>query len=370
MTNAEKKAAKKCSIKDFVDKFSDPKYKTNKRGQFNDVVDYLARYGMNGSKVECSFDELLLTAKNMLLSQAAEQHLDQFNMNPYDHLGNMSMQEEHELRKFILYPMNTIKDKFKEYDPYRQLQNETDPDKIKYYKDLQANAKRIETQIRDYSDEVKDAKKFDSYVDVVTRIQAKLPTTTKSLDQALDNNRGGVFERVFSTTSKQYSNFKAAFKDFRNPNSVYLGDKNHLEKETKAYLHHVMPSYKTTDDLPTPEQFAQLSGTQKGRAAFCINVLKSIKEAKEVEPLKENVQKALMGDPEYKQGPIIIEHGEQNSFQSQIKDDVDKSSEFKLYKDIDKDESSLDNNLDESKIENNKDESELENDEMFNQLTK
>ena len=361
MTNAEKKEAMKCNIKDFINKFSDPKYKTNKHGQFNEMIDYLARYGMNGSKVECSFDELLLTAKNMLLSQAAEQHLDEFNLNPYDHLGNMSMQEEHEARKFILYPMNTIKDKFKDYDPYRQLQNETDPDKIKYYKDLQSNAKRIETQIRDYSDEIKDAKKFDSYIDVVTRIQAKLPTTTKSLDQALDNNRGGVFERVFSTTSKQYSNFKAAFKDFCNPNSVYLGDKNHLEKETKAYLHHVMPSYKTTDDLPTPEQFAQLSGTQKGRAAFCINVLKSIKEAKEVEPLKENVQKALMGDPEYKQGPIIIEHGEQSSFQNQIKDDLNESSNSLLK--TDKDDYIL--NMDE--LESS---SLQENNELFKELTK
>ena len=323
MTNAEKKAAHKCNIKDFIQKFSDPKYKKNNRKQLDEVVDYLARYGMNGSKAECSFDELLITAQNLLLSQAAEQHLDEFNTNPYSNLGNVNIQEEYELRKFILYPISTIKERFHDYDPYRQLKGETDPDKIKYYKDLQANAHRISNLMKDENYEVNEAEKANSYIEVMTRIQKRLPETTKSVDQALDNNRGGVFERMFSSTSKQYSNFKAAFKDFRNPNSVYLGDKNHLERETKAYLHHVMPSYKITDDLPTPEQFAALSGTQKGRAAFCINVLRSIKETREIEPLKDNVTKALKG--ELKEEQIIIE-GEQEELHSKINDDLNKNA--------------------------------------------
>ena len=228
MTSAEKNEAMKCSTTDFINKFSDPKYKVNKRNQLNDVVDYLARYGMNGSKVECSFDELLLTAKNLLLSQAAEHHLDDTNTEGYGYLGKLNAQEEFDLRGFILNPMNYIKDKFANYDPHRKLQGETDPDKIKYYKDLQANAKKIGNLIKDYVEDTENEKKISTYLEVVTKIQQNLPSTTKSLDQALESNRGGVFERMFSTTSRQFTNFKTAFKDFRNPNSVYLGDTNHL----------------------------------------------------------------------------------------------------------------------------------------------
>ena len=363
MTNAEKKAAKKCDIKDFITKFTNPKYKTNNRKQLDEVIDYLARYGMNGSKVECTFDELLLTAKNVLLSQAAEQHLDELNTNAYDYLGNLNLQEEYDLKKFILRPMNTIKDKFADFDVSRKIKNEKDPDKIKYYKDLEANAKRIGNLIKDYTDEINDATKVNTCNEVLNRIQQKLPETTKNLDQALDNNRGGVFERMFSTTSRQYSNFKAAFKDFRNVNSVYLGDTNHLEKETKAYLHHVIPDFKTTDDIPTPEQFAKLSGTQKGRAAFCINVLRSIKETREIEPLKDNVTRALKGEFEYHGQPMIIEHNEKNSFQEHINDDLNKSSEINIQQH---------NNFEDNKndLDNNLDESQLEDAELFNQLTK
>ncbi len=358
MTNAEKKAAHKCNIKDFVTKFSDPKYKTNNRKQLDEVIDYLARYGMNGSKVECSFDELLLTAKNMLLSQAAEHHLDETNTEGYGYLGNLNAQEEYDLRGFILNPVSTIKDKFANYDPYRKLQGETDPDKIKYYKDLQANAKRIGNLIKDYTEDTENEKKISTYLEVVTKIQQNLPPTTKSLDQALESNRGGVFERMFSTTSRQFTNFKTAFKDFRNPNSVYLGDINHLEKETKAYLHHVMPSFKVTDDLPTPEQFATLSGTQKGRAAFCINVLRSIKATKEIEPLKENVTEALQGQFLYNHDIVILDKEEQAPFQEQIDNDIKKA------------EPEVKNNKDDALLNDSVDESKELEDEMFEALTK
>lgn len=357
MTNAEKKALYTCNVKDFIHKFSDPKYKKNNRKQLDDVIDYLARYGMKGVKTEGTFDELLLTAKNLLLSQAAEQHLDEFNFNPYNHLGNLNMQEEYDLKNFILRPMHTIQDKMKYYDIDRKIKDETDPAKIQYYKDLKANAQKIHESIKDYNDEINN-KHIDSYFEVINRIQNRLPETTKSLDEALDNNKGGVFERMFGTSSKQYANFKAAFEDFRNPNSVYLGDKDHLEKETKAYLHHIMPSYKMEDDLPTPEQFAKLSGTQKGRAAFCINVLRSVKEAREVEDIKGYVTKALKGDPEYTKAPIIIEHG-QAEFQEELKDEIVNSSQVNMNKD----DSSLDNTL-------SMDDSQLENNQLFEALTK
>jgi len=63
MTNAEKKAAHKCNIKDFIQKFSDPKYKKNNRKQLDEVVDYLARYGMNGSKANALLMNYFLPRK-------------------------------------------------------------------------------------------------------------------------------------------------------------------------------------------------------------------------------------------------------------------------------------------------------------------
>ena len=59
-----------------------------------------------------------------------------------------------------------------------------------------------------------------------------------TIQQTLAKHKGGFFEKMFNTTSKEYREYEKALEDYHNPNSIYyLNDKN-LRLKSNAYLEH------------------------------------------------------------------------------------------------------------------------------------
>ena len=331
MNEADKKKLEKlhkCNLKDFLQTFSDPKYRKNNSRWFGDMVDYIARYNMEGVKNECNFATLVQTARNLALSQFAEYHLDELDNTEYDYMGQMGVIDRIKMKHFIEDPFGVIKDELMNYQMDKNLHNrysgitkDNEKEFTAYYKKLEDNAHTIGKQIS-LGSIIENDKNVDTTIETLSRVIKRLPEGINTIDEALEGHKGGFLERTFNTSSQEYKNFKTALKDFRNPKSVYLGDLNHLEKETRGYLKHVMPGFKDTDPLPTPEQLAALKGTQKGRAEFCVNVLKSINETKEILPVKDKVERAIGGEHIERNGAVIIQKGG-DGFQQQLKADLD-----------------------------------------------
>ena len=334
MNEAEKKKLEKLhkfGLKDFLKTFSDPKYKRNNRNLLRDITEYMARYGMQGVKAECNFGTLLQTARNLVLSQFAEQHLDELDNTEYNYMGQLDFLQQEEMKEFINDPVSKIKKDLTNYRLYGihghwDINNENEQEMMAYLNKLEKNANRLGNQIQ-LGEVAKSNKQQDSAIEVLSRITRRLPDGVETIEQALEKNKGGVLERTFGTTSIEYKHFKTALKDFRNPNSVYQGNLNHLEKETVSYLKHVIPEFEGGEDnLPTIEQLATLTGTQKKRAEFCVNVLKSVHEAREVIPIKDKVERAINGEHIERNGAVFIEMGGGNNhqeFQQQIKADLE-----------------------------------------------
>ena len=357
----------KCNLKDFLQTFSDPKYKKNNRNLFRDMVDYIGRYGMDGVKTDCNFATLVQTARNLAISQFAEYHMDELDNTEYDYMGQIDVVDSIKMKHFIKDPFGVIKDELMNYqlhnlhNRYGGITKDNEKAFNDYYKKLEANANKIGKRI-ELGQRVENDKNVDTAIETLSRVIKRLPDGIGSIDEALESHKGGVLERTFGTTSQEFKHFKTALKDFRNPQSVYLGNLNHLEKETRGYLKHVIPGFKDTDPLPTAEQLARLTGTQKGRAELCVNVLKSIKETREINPVKDKVERALGGEHIERNGAIIIEKGG-DGFQQKLKADLEDFVGLEEMFDEEK--------INKPKIELSEEEKEEyeENEELFDELT-
>ena len=329
MTKKEKKALYTCNVGDFLRKFKDKKYlgEGGANAQFGDSLTYLAKYNMQGSTKECDFFDLVYATKKSLINQAVEKN----KKTPYQQMMKDYGDNLDTVQVFINNPIEFLKDSFKEYADNQEEDAEIDPDKREFNSRLKENArdlsKTLQTQARRYQEyEAKAKAKELEY-----RILNKLPGNAVDLDDVFEKNKGGFLERTFNTTSQDYKNFTTAFKDYRNPESVYHGDDRHVEIEAIKYLQHVIPAYRDDSELPTKAQLEALTGTKKGRADFCVSVIESIREKREqeeaIEALMENIENAA-GIEE-----SVIED-EQNLFQQQIQNDVNDSSEISQQNEI------------------------------------
>ncbi len=86
----------------------------------------------------------------------------------------------------------------------------------------------------------------------------------------LDGNKGGIFERLFRTTSPQYNAFKKAYDEFNDSKSDNYKDYKNLKEKAQAYL-----DYKKVEN----ERGAlKLDSTGKGRCLFALSILEADKE--------------------------------------------------------------------------------------------
>ena len=108
--------------------------------------------------------------------------------------------------------------------------------------------------------------------------------------QALETRtKGGFFERLFRTTSKEYRNFLKTLKDFNDPNSKDFMNREKMRKATDAYKTHKLAGGRTVD---------QLDSTGKGRMAEIDKVVSTLDYMEQNDSLiRRNIEANVYGIP-------------------------------------------------------------------------
>lgn len=102
------------------------------------------------------------------------------------------------------------------------------------------------------------------------------------IPQAIQNNKGGFFENLFGTTSKEYKEFSKSLVKMIEEGSE-KGDLDGLRDKTEAYLSHKFKDYDPLTNNIKEEDIAKLDSTSQGRVRLCLAVLDSIDYAKKAE---------------------------------------------------------------------------------------
>ena len=103
------------------------------------------------------------------------------------------------------------------------------------------------------------------------------------IPQALKNNKGGFFENLFGTTSKEYKEFSKSLANMVEDGSE-KGDLDGLRDKAEAYLSHKFKDYDpNTSNSIKEEDIAKLDSTSKGRVRLCLAVINSIDYTKKAE---------------------------------------------------------------------------------------
>lgn len=119
----------------------------------------------------------------------------------------------------------------------------------------------------------KGARKYDVYVFGKLFVNYYNERSGKNLtsfnpEKILDNHKGGFFERLFKTTSKEYLDFVKCFKNFSDENSPDLADKDLLYASAKAYIEH--------KNVKNDADIEKLDSTGRERVKFCMSVIDAL----------------------------------------------------------------------------------------------
>jgi hypothetical protein len=104
------------------------------------------------------------------------------------------------------------------------------------------------------------------------------------LERIKNANKGGIFERMFNTTSPEYKDFIKAFEEYNDPNSKNYLNKENLKEKSIAYF-----EYKTEKGI----SFSKLNETEKNRLNLVGSVIRTLTE---MENNKEKVDAEIFNN--------------------------------------------------------------------------
>ena len=319
MRRSERNELYKCNTKGLINLMNDPRYINNKNNQFGAVLGYLARHGMYKGNTKGEFLDLVYAARNEFIAQAAKAHVGAKDKVAYDQLGP----GDAKLKAFIQNPLPVLQREMKGFAERKEnFAEDEDPDIVEYYGRLKTNADILSIELgADYDPTISHPDKVE-IADVMNRLTKKIPENANSPEEALKKANSGFFGTLFRRQSKEFTAFKAAFDQFRDPTKVFnSGNVDNLESKTTAYLKHLNPAFEYKKGMDKEAFLANLSKGQKARAEFALNVLDSIAEHKEMKPYMENVDNAIKGKPVKEIAEPKAEVNDpkiQNQFQNQI----------------------------------------------------
>jgi len=195
--------------------------------------------------------------------------------------------------------------------------------------DLLLNSERLRHQVftEDFRKKIASDIKQPNAFDVRVRME-KAFGGPAALQKAYDATKPGILSSIFGTRSLAAANLDEAYKAFNNPNHAFYGNLPTISDAATKYLQHVLPDYRPDglNNIPTPADIARLSGTQKARAEFSLNILKAAKEQQKSEThYQEMVDYAEKKDIRFHEVPVyndkIIIDGGGSLFQKQVQDD-------------------------------------------------
>lgn len=295
MRRSERNELYKCNTKGLIDLMNDPRYMNNKNNQFGAVLGYLARHGMSNGNSKGEFLDLVYAARNEFIAQAAKQHVGAKGKVAYDQLGP----GDAKLKAFIRDPLAVLQREMKGFAERKEnFAADEDPDIIEYYSRLKTNADILSIELGADVDHTRSHPENTDLVDVMNRLNKKIPENATTPEETLKKANSGFFGTLFRRQSKEFTAFKTAFDQFRDPTKVLnSGNVGNLEEKTTAYLKHLNPAFEYKKGMDKEAFLANLSKGQKARAEFALNVLDSIAEHKEMKPYMENVDNAIKGKP-------------------------------------------------------------------------
>lgn len=102
----------------------------------------------------------------------------------------------------------------------------------------------------------------------------------KNINEILEENKGGFFERFFKTTSNEYKEFADALDKIRKDGALN-GDLDGLKTLAQSYLSHKLPSYDPFVHGYDEHEIEDLDSTGRRRVNLCLSVIDAINSAKE-----------------------------------------------------------------------------------------
>lgn len=133
-------------------------------------------------------------------------------------------------------------------------------------------------------------------------------------NDVVNRNKGGFFENMFNTTSKEYKAFVEAYKAFNEEGNPNYGNDEELEKATRAYLKHKIPNFNLPNQMPEKEEIERFSGTSRGRVELCAGVLQAILQRRERNIMTGTIEANEMDNAKVNQ----------QQFQNKVNKDVEK----------------------------------------------
>ena len=159
-----------------------------------------------------------------------------------------------------------------------------------------------------------DKNEKDRHVeDVLDKIKAESNMNPEAtVNDVIRHNKGGIFENIFRTTSKEYKEFLKAYKDFNNKDNPNYGKDDILDRAARKYIHHKIPNFNLPNDIPTAEEINRFSGTSKNRLEFCVGVIKTIQQRFLRNGMTDSIEN----------NELIEKQSKQNNFQKDLNNDV------------------------------------------------
>ena len=102
----------------------------------------------------------------------------------------------------------------------------------------------------------------------------------KNIDEILEENKGGFFERFFKTTSNEYKEFANALDKIRKDGALN-GDLDGLKVLAQSYLSHKLTNYDPFIHGYDDSEIEALDSTARRRVNLCLSVIDAINSAKE-----------------------------------------------------------------------------------------
>ena len=335
------------SIEDFDKKFDEFETLNDK---FEFLKDYLLSYGIDeiDDRENTNVVNLLDNPAENFIHHAREKFLaaslkerDKYNEANIEQLPNeivnpaekADSKVQQEMQQFMLQPAKYLS--VVAFSRKKALKDTAEVDKDELAK-YEANLEFVKRQF--YSiNKIFDANEKKRHAEEVLRNSKKAcqMNMDATVDDVIKHNKGGFFENVFNTTSKEYKEFVKAYKEFNDKDSPKYGNDEELEKATRAYIKHKIPNFNLPNQIPTKEELERFSGTSRGRLEFCTGVLETINQR-----FQRNLMNTCIQGVEEKANKI-----NQEEFQNTVNKDVEKDNNLGSNEVIENNEIQVENEI-------------------------
>ena len=267
------------SIQDFLKKFRSKNYQDFKKA-FNESMAYLARYYVDVTTQSSNNDlnEIAYVIKNEIAKMIAKKQIES---NDND-LNDMHDKENENLIKSLFSePLETMAYYIKEHknDIIETIIDIDDKSNLNYnYDSIQKKLLSSKIQFQKFDLNNSQNQSFD----ILSSINANLPDAENAIDESINRQKPGFFEKLFRRTSKEYKSFINTFNGYKDKTSPLYGQNDYLKNSALLYLKHKFPNL-NENETPTLEQINTLEGVGKERAFFCYNVVKAINENEQIQ---------------------------------------------------------------------------------------